>query len=371
LAQKAAANTLWFGVIWRRREGVAADRYVGPIVPLLHFIRRKTLRATCALMAAALLAELSPAQAQGTDPTPGQAAPAGAAPPASAMPQQGDGSVASRVGRLEGQIADLQIMIGTLESLLREKPGATLQHEAPPGPGADSNLAPRVDALETQIGALTNQLERIGRQLASIEARRAETPQSLTPPQNEPDGAPSGFRQGLAPISPWETASSEPEQDNPRARWYGPPPGASATEAPAGPQERTAALPGGDAASLYRQAYGDLLQQDYPAAEAAFRQFLALYPSDKLAGNAQYWLGETHYARGDYKSAADAYLKGYKTYQKSEKASDTLLKLGMSLAALGQKQEACSTFGELDAKYPKAPAAVRDQAKNERAKAGC
>ena len=98
---------------------------------------------------------------------------------------------------------------------------------------------------------------------------------------------------------------------------------------------------------------------------------LALYPNDKLAGNAQYWLGEMHYARGDYKGAADAYLKGYKTYQKSDKAPDTLLKLGMSLAALGQKQKACSTFGELDAKYPKAPEAVRAQAKSERARAGC
>ena len=78
-----------------------------------------------------------------------------------------------------------------------------------------------------------------------------------------------------------------------------------------------------------------------------------------------------HYARGDYKGAADAYLKGYKTYQKSDKAPDTLLKLGMSLAALGQKQKACSTFGELDAKYPKAPEAVRAQARSERARAGC
>ncbi len=319
--------------------------------------QRRVLRLTCAL-AAVLLGGLSPAQAQGTD----AAAPAvaAAASPAPATPQQGSDSVASRVGRLEGQIADLQVMIGTLELLLREKPGATLQHETPSSPAADGNLGPRVDALETQIGALANQLERIGRQLASIEARLADAPQTSTPPQDEPDHVPPGFRQGLAPISPWETASSEPEQENPRARWYGPPPGAGSSEggpsSGAGAQERTAALPAGDAGSLYRQAYGDL-QQDYRAAEAAFRQFLALYPNDTLAGNAQYWLGETHFARGDYKGAADAYLKGYKAYQKSEKAPDTLLKLGMSLAALGQKQEACSTFGELDAKYPKAPEA--------------
>ena len=338
-------------------------------------IQRKTLRVTYALAVAALLAGLAPAEtrAQATSPAPGQAAPAAAAAasPAPATPQQGSDSVASRVGKLEGQISDLQVMIGTLESLLREKPGATLQHEAHPSPAADSNLGPRVDALETQIRALATQLEQIGRQLASIEARLGADPPHSSTPEDEPDDVPPGFRQGLAPISPRETTSSAPEHANSRARWYGPPPGAGSTGAPTGSRERTAALPGNNAEALYRQAYGDLLQQDYPAAEAAFRQFLALYPNDKLAGNAQYWLGEMHYARGDYKGAADAYLKGYKTYQKSDKAPDTLLKLGMSLAALGQKQEACSTFGELDAKYPKAPEAVRDEAKSERARAGC
>jgi TolA-binding protein len=267
--------------------------------------QRRVLRLTCAL-AAVLLGGLSPAQARTDAAAPTVAA---AASPPPATPQQGSDSVASRVGRLEGQIADLQVMIGTLESLLREKPGATLQHETPSSPAADGNLGPRVDALETQIGALANQ------QLASIEARLADAPQTSTSPQDEPDHVPAGFRQGLAPISPWETASSEPEQENPRARWYGPPPGAGSSEggpsSGAGAQESTAALPAGDAGSLYRQAYGDL-QQDYRATEAACRQFLALYPNDTLAGNAQYWLGET-----------------------------------------------------------KAPEAVRDQAKSERGKAGC
>ncbi|MEZ0277793.1 MAG: hypothetical protein ACAH04_01145 [Methylibium sp.] len=97
-------------------------------------IQRKTLRVTYALAVAALLAGLAPAEtrAQATSPAPGQAAPAAAAAasPAPATPQQGSDSVASRVGKLEGQISDLQVMNGTLESLLREKPGATLQHEA-------------------------------------------------------------------------------------------------------------------------------------------------------------------------------------------------------------------------------------------------
>ena len=101
--------------------------------------QRRVLRLTCAL-AAVLLGGLSPAQARTDAAAPTVAA---AASPTPATPQQGSDSVASRVGRLEGQIADLQVMIGTLELLLREKPGATLQHETPSSPAADGNLAQR------------------------------------------------------------------------------------------------------------------------------------------------------------------------------------------------------------------------------------
>ena len=85
---------------------------------------------------------------------------------------------------------------------------------------------------------------------------------------------------------------------------------------------------------LYETAYGYLLQRDYGAAQAAFDDFLAKYPNDSLSGNAQYWLGETHFVRGQYKAAAGAFLKGYQTYAQSAKAPDSLLKLAMSLDRL-------------------------------------
>ena len=101
-------------------------------------------------------------------------------------------------------------------------------------------------------------------------------------------------------------------------------------------------FPSGDAQTLYQQGYGALLQKDYAGAEGAFRGLVRAYPDDPLAGNAQYWIGETYYVRGQYKNAADAFLKGYKKYKSSEKAPDTLLRLGMALAELGQKDAACS-----------------------------
>ncbi|HEX7531904.1 MAG TPA: tol-pal system protein YbgF, partial [Methyloceanibacter sp.] len=136
-------------------------------------------------------------------------------------------------------------------------------------------------------------------------------------------------------------------------------------------QGMNAGIPNSDAQSLYEQGYGSILQRDYGAAETAFRQLIAAYPNDPLAGSAQYWIGESYYVRGQYKSAADAFLKGYKKYKSGDKAPDTLLRLGMSLAELGQKDAACSTFGELTAKYPQAPVHILDHARGERKKAGC
>ena len=85
------------------------------------------------------------------------------------------------------------------------------------------------------------------------------------------------------------------------------------------------------------------------------RNFIQAHPDHELSGNAQYWLGETYYVRKNYEDAVVAYLEGYQKYPKNQKAPDNLLKLGMSLANLGKKQEACATFTQLRQKFPKAP----------------
>ena len=141
------------------------------------------------------------------------------------------------------------------------------------------------------------------------------------------------------------------------------------------PQVTTAALPpAGDITNpkqLYETAYGYLLQRDYGAAESAFDDFLKKFPTDSLSGNAQYWLGETHFVRGQYKAAAGAFLKGYQTYAQSSKAPDSLLKLAMSLDRLGQKDAACASYSELNTKFPNAPQSVRARAQSERQRVGC
>lgn len=327
------------------------------------------------------------------------AQPAAQAAPA-AKPQAGD-SVASRIGRLEQQFKDLQVSVGTLESLVRSKAGSVLPQEAPaPASGGEASsaavgdLSSRVGALETQIGALASQLEQLGRQVSALEAKLAATASTVPTPQAVPQPeAPPPVQQSEAP-PPADQAYASTEEDTSKPRWFGgapdqAPTGATDSSQPQPPaplkhegetpsaapdkssQNVTAGIPSSDAQSLYEQGYGSMLQHDYGGAETAFRQLTASHPNDPLAGSAQYWIGESYYVRGQYKSAADAFLKGYKKYKASDKAPDTLLKLGMSLAELGQKDAACSTFSELTKKYPQAPDHILDQAKGERKKAGC
>lgn len=149
-----------------------------------------------------------------------------------------------------------------------------------------------------------------------------------------------------------------------------PPAGSSSSLAPAAPAAAVV-LPQGDPQVQYDYGVERLKMGEFDQARDAFQQFLKANPKHQLAGNAQYWLGETYYVQGKYKDAADSFLKGYTTYSKSPKAPDSLLKLGMTLSALKQKDAACATFGELNRRFPKASEAVVARAKREKKKAGC
>ena len=318
--------------------------------------------------------------------------------PCLAQQQQSGNSIGARLQRLEAKVQDLQVTIGTLQSLSATRPGSSVplaQEGAGPlaPPSGPADLGPRIDALETQIAALASHIEQIGKQMSAIEARLAavQAPASLEPP-----GVGVPPEQTQAPKSRLETLfsssedadESEDEGDDSKSRWYGPKPGsdevarlleqqAASEQAPSGgnapgaPQNLTPAVPGSEAETLYREGHGALIQKDYASAEGAFRQLIDAYPNDRLAGKAQYWVGETLFARSQYKDAADAFLKAYKNDELGEKASDALLKLGMSLAELGQKEAACSTFQELKAKYPGAPEPIGKEAETWRKKTGC
>lgn len=130
-------------------------------------------------------------------------------------------------------------------------------------------------------------------------------------------------------------------------------------------------LPSQNAAALYDASFQALREQRYDRAEAGFKEFIERFGSDTLAGNAQYWLGETYYVRGNFTEAAKTFAQGYHKYPKSSKGPDNLLKLGLSLAQNGKKQEACVTLQQLALQYPSVAPAVKQRADDEQNKLGC
>jgi tol-pal system protein YbgF len=121
----------------------------------------------------------------------------------------------------------------------------------------------------------------------------------------------------------------------------------------------------------YNHAFSLLSQANYDEAERALRAFLAQHGDHQLAGNAKYWLGETHYVRGQYQDAAVTFAEGFQQYPESTKAPDNLLKLGKSLAALGATTDACGTYSELLRRFPGATATLLQQAERERKRLAC
>jgi tol-pal system protein YbgF len=167
-----------------------------------------------------------------------------------------------------------------------------------------------------------------------------------------------------------------------------PPPGSPATAAPLPPP--TGALPpppprnpnatGGGLATLppsatprdeFDLAYGYVLHKDYGLAEQGFRDFLKKYPGDPRAADANYWLGETMFQRQKYRDAAELFLLVSRDHPTTAKAPDSLLRLGQSLAQMGEKDAACGTLAEVGRKYPRAALTVRQAVEREQKRVHC
>lgn len=126
-----------------------------------------------------------------------------------------------------------------------------------------------------------------------------------------------------------------------------------------------------DVNTLYTKGLEALKNRNSAVAEQNFKLILDKYSSDKLAGNAQYWLGEVYYNDKVFDKAAVAFGKGYEKYKTGAKGPDCLLKLGLSMAQLGKKNEACLAFVNLPSEFPKASADIKNKAQQEAKKYNC
>jgi tol-pal system protein YbgF len=130
-------------------------------------------------------------------------------------------------------------------------------------------------------------------------------------------------------------------------------------------------LPNESPKKQYDFATSFLKVGDYTTAERAFREFVITNPEHDLAGNAQYWYAETFRIRQLYTDAASAYLEGYQKYPKGEKAPINLLKLGVSMIQIGEKDQGCKMINGVEKQYPKANQSVIQKAKYESQKFEC
>ena len=137
------------------------------------------------------------------------------------------------------------------------------------------------------------------------------------------------------------------------------------------PEKKESLLPNKPPIEQYEFAVSFMKIGDYETAEFALKEFIDKNKDHDLAGSAQYWYGETFRIRQLYSDAATAYLDGYQNYPKSKKAPDNLLKLGITMVQLGEKDQGCKMISGLKKEYPKASKSVLQKAQYEQKKFKC
>ncbi len=297
---------------------------------------------------------------------------AGAAP--SAAGAGSDAALRQRVEQLEEQIVDMQVVIGTLESLAKTSASNVASPQAvrnanAPASGADGA---RVSSLEAQVQTLSQQVQQLQATNSAAGLRppmgSPDRRSELAPPApiaTQPDLAGSGF--GSTTVTAADAAGVDQIGGLIAAAPVGQalPPVAGAAGSLGG------AAAGDDPKQLYESAYGNLLNQNYPSAQSGFEEFLRLHPKDALAPDALFWLGEAHYMQKNYSDAAEAFDLVASSYGASTKAPEAQLRRAATLVQLGRKEDACAALRQLNTKYPNARAVLKSKADAERQRAGC
>ncbi len=240
--------------------------------------------------------------------------------------------------------ADLEVRLGRIESEIRDLTGKLEQQSYD-----SQQLQQKLDALQQDSRM---RLDAIEAQLRAAPAAAQQQPPVTQTPQ-----------QGI--VEPTTDPATTPEA----------PPPAPTPPTPAVP-DPNADVTGNetgqlDAAALYEQGFADIKAQKYDSAEKSFAAFIKQYPDHALAPNAYYWLGETHYVRKQYDKASRVFAEAYQKFRKGPKAADNLLKLGMSLAGKGEKDNACIALKQIKTQYPDGPAPVLAKGEQEMTTLGC
>ena len=290
---------------------------------------------------------------------------------------QSSADVNARLRRLERDIRDLQAETfrkapeGAAASAAPEQALALEPAAEPAQPIPDLGPMLRsVDELEASVTRLTGQMEELGHRIDQL-VQQTERMQK----QMEFDATQRANAQvAAAPPAGDQLASVAPPAGAPPLPGDAPPapttPGVLG-QIPAGTTLPTPA-PAADPKRDFDNAMNLLSRAQYDDASLAFRKFAEAHPEDERASAALYWTGDIAYsARKDYAVAARDFAELLKRYPTAPRAPDSMLKLGLSLFQLGQKNEGCAALAALPAKYPQASPAIATRARNERRDAMC
>lgn len=273
-----------------------------------------------------------------------------------------EAQMAERESQHIAQMDQLLSRLSDLEYQVQEATGAVERMEF-----ENRRLGQRIEAQDREIRSLRNQIEQMSRRPA--------------PPQYDEDGnlieadeavdagdyadMPAGSGSGPRDLTGGRLAVTD--EDDPYADER-----AAATR-PLGATMASAAdrAPELTADQAYNRARAKLLDGDFDGAQEDFSSFISDFAGDDLVDEAWFWLGETHYVRGDYSSAAEAYISSLREERNGSVAPDALVRLASSLAALGRNDEACSTLARFSREFPSAGPNARARADREALRAGC
>lgn len=296
--------------------------------------------------------------------------------------------------------SDVQTRMNRLENEIETLSRAVYKGEEPP-PGAFSSpsddaaraaMENRINQLETQLRELTGQIEQQNYEIKMLkeQAEAAKNaPQTATMNQiGKPFGTTplTGSIYGganAADTSMGESLNGVPPQPGGTGGMQQ----MTVTEQP-GPAPYTAAgqlgtlsqTPGAatynppatnDPVAVYEAAFSQVKAGSYDNAEAGLKDFISRFPDHTLTPNARYWLGETYYVRKDYPQAARVFAEAYQQAPKGPKGPDNLLKLGLSLAGMGNNKDACVALTQLQTEYGGTANPVIDRAIKEKEAIGC
>jgi len=288
----------------------------------------------------------------------------------SALAQENTRVLLQRIDRLERDLGAVQRQVyrGDVPDGVSSGGGdlagdaaARLQQRLIDMEGVISNLTGQTEEVRFELGQLRGRLEKL---ITDVDFRLTELERSGK------SASSSGAGEITTPVIP----PGGHRTDREAIAAFGKPTGQK--EAIGEPAQASSSKRGGEASrSTPKEQYDHIIallnRNNFAAAEQALLVFLEAHSEDSLAGNAQYWLGEAYYARGDFRQAAVAFAKGYQKYPKSSKAPANLLKLGLSLARLERVQDACTAFNRLVVEFPNALGDVKQRAALEKKNLGC